>query len=146
MRVYLDNCCLNRPFDDQSQIRVRLEAEAKLYIQELNLLGQLELAWSYILDYENGVNPFDERRRAIGRWKLRADILVMETPAILRDARELHKRGLRNEDALHVACALAARCDYIVTTDDSLLKRGNDIRGIRIADPPTFVRETTDGH
>jgi hypothetical protein len=34
MRVYLDNCCFNRPFDDQSQARVRLEAEAKLEIQQ----------------------------------------------------------------------------------------------------------------
>jgi hypothetical protein len=33
MRIYLDNCCFNRPFDDQSQTRVRLEAEAKLEIQ-----------------------------------------------------------------------------------------------------------------
>lgn len=33
MRVYLDNCVMNRPFDDQSHIRIRLEAEAKLYIQ-----------------------------------------------------------------------------------------------------------------
>ena len=24
MRVYLDNCCYNRPFDDQAQLRVRL--------------------------------------------------------------------------------------------------------------------------
>lgn len=34
MRVYLDNCCFNRPFDDQSQARVRLEAEARLEIQQ----------------------------------------------------------------------------------------------------------------
>ena len=33
MRVYLDNCCYSRPFDDQSQLRVRLEIEAKLEIQ-----------------------------------------------------------------------------------------------------------------
>jgi len=48
MRVYLDNCCFNRPFDDKSQIRVKLEAEAKLYIQEEIRLGKLELIWSYI--------------------------------------------------------------------------------------------------
>ncbi|MFN0197095.1 MAG: PIN domain protein, partial [Planctomycetaceae bacterium] len=34
MRIYLDNCCFNRPFDDQRQIRVRLETEAKLCIQQ----------------------------------------------------------------------------------------------------------------
>jgi len=28
MRVYLDVCCLNRPFDDQSQERIRVESDA----------------------------------------------------------------------------------------------------------------------
>ena len=30
MRIYLDMCCLKRPFDDQSQPRIRLETEAVL--------------------------------------------------------------------------------------------------------------------
>ncbi len=31
-KVYLDACCLNRPFDDQTQDRIHLEAEAVLLI------------------------------------------------------------------------------------------------------------------
>ncbi len=50
MRIYLDNCALNRPFDDQGQVRVRLEAEAKLYIQEQIRAGLLDVLWSYMLD------------------------------------------------------------------------------------------------
>ena len=53
MRLYLDNCAFNRPFDDQSHIRIRLEAEAKLYIQERIQEGKAERVWSYILDIEN---------------------------------------------------------------------------------------------
>jgi len=30
--VYLDVCCLNRPYDDQAQPRIHLEAEAVLII------------------------------------------------------------------------------------------------------------------
>jgi len=33
LKLYLDNCCLNRPFDDQIQQRIYLETEAKLFIQ-----------------------------------------------------------------------------------------------------------------
>jgi hypothetical protein len=51
MRIYLDNCCFNRPFDDQNQIRINLEAQAKLYVQSLIKDDKIELAWSYILDY-----------------------------------------------------------------------------------------------
>jgi len=32
-KIYLDICSYNRPFDDQSQMKIRLETEAKLYIQ-----------------------------------------------------------------------------------------------------------------
>lgn len=143
MRVYLDNCCLNRPFDDQAQVRVRLEAEAKLHIQEKILAEQIELAWSYILDYENRMNPFDERRRAVTWWKSRATADVHATPSILRNANDLCSRGISSKDALHVACAIACGCDYFVTTDDILLKRADTVSQIRIVDPPTFVRETT---
>lgn len=51
MKLYLDNCCFNRPFDNQTQIRIRLETEAKLKIQEEIRLGNFKLVWSYILDY-----------------------------------------------------------------------------------------------
>jgi len=65
MRSYLDNCCFNRPFDDQSQIRIRLESEAKLKIQDDIIKGSVNFVWSYILDAENTANPFEERERAI---------------------------------------------------------------------------------
>jgi hypothetical protein len=62
MRVYLDVCSFNRPFDDQSQLRIRLEAEAKLRIQEEIRAREIELVWSYILDYENDKNTYLERK------------------------------------------------------------------------------------
>jgi hypothetical protein len=34
MLIYLDNCCFNRSYDDQSHYRVNLETQAKLYVQE----------------------------------------------------------------------------------------------------------------
>jgi len=141
MRVYLDNCCFNRPFDDQSQMRIRLEAEAKLYVQDKVREGQLQLVWSYILDYENSANPFEERRTAIGEWKPKAAVDVGETPEILATADILFNKGLKAKDALHVACAIHAGCEYFLTTDDTVLKKGQDIRDVKIVDPPTFVRE-----
>lgn len=43
MLIYLDNCCFNCPFDDQSQLKIRLETEAKLDIQEKVKLGEFSL-------------------------------------------------------------------------------------------------------
>ncbi len=60
MRVYLDNYMFNRPFDDQSQLRVKFETEAKLYIQDKIKNKEIELIWSYILEFENNHNPHIE--------------------------------------------------------------------------------------
>lgn len=43
MRVYLDNCSYNRPYDDQSQMRIHLETQAKLHIQDMIRQEQIEL-------------------------------------------------------------------------------------------------------
>jgi hypothetical protein len=51
----------NRCFDDQSQLRIRLETGAIEGIFELAESGGLELVWSFMLDYENSLNPQDER-------------------------------------------------------------------------------------
>jgi hypothetical protein len=42
LRVYLDNCSFNRPFDDQMQLKVILETEAKQFIQRQILTGIFE--------------------------------------------------------------------------------------------------------
>ena len=141
MRVYLDNCCLNRPFDDQRQMRVRLEAEAKLCIQEHIRGGTLELVWSYILDFENAANPFEERRTTISGWRQYATMDIEETAMILQRANRLAGMGLKAKDALHIACAIAGECTYFVTTDDNILKRRQDVHDIIMIDPTAFVRE-----
>ena len=69
MKIYLDNCSFNRPFDDQSSMRIKLESETKLFVQEKILIGKLQLIWSHILEYENTQNLFIERRNVIIEWK-----------------------------------------------------------------------------
>lgn len=65
MRIYLDNCCYNRPYDDQSQMRISLETQAKLYVQRLVREKKIELTVSYVLDYENSDNPYKMRKNSI---------------------------------------------------------------------------------
>ena len=141
MRVYLDNCCFNRPFDDQGQTRIRIETEAKLRIQKLVREGTLELAWSYILDFENEANPFEERRATISGWRQYAAIDMEETDVILEKAKSLVLLGLKAKDALHISCAIAGACSYFLTTDDYILKHAKDVRDVTVLDPTALVRE-----
>ncbi len=141
MRVYLDNCCFNRPFDDQSQAKIRLEAEAKLEIQRRIKDRKIELAWSYVLDYESQANPFEERRDAVAGWKTVAVVDIEETDAIIQKAHEIAGRGLRAKDALHVACAMAGGCDFFLTTDDVVVKRMRGFATIAVINPTQFIVE-----
>ncbi len=141
MKIYLDNCCFNRPFDDQSQLRIKLETEAKLRIQEEVRAGNLELAWSYILDYENGKNPYEDRKERMKGWKKYAVTDIQENTEILKKADYLNSIGLKKMDSLHVACAIISRCNYILTTDDNILKQSETLEGIKVDDPIGFIKE-----
>jgi len=141
MKIYLDNCCFNRPFDDQSQLRIKLESEAKLKIQTDIQAGNLDLVWSYILEAENEANPFEERKRAIREWKNYAIMNLDEETAILDKANMLNQIGLRSKDALHISCAISAGCQYFLTTDDKILNKNVLIEELTIIDPIGFIRE-----
>jgi len=140
LKIYLVNCCYNRPFDDQSQIRIHLETQAKLYIQDKIKEGIYHLVWSYILDYENGKNPYEEKRLAISPWRaIASSFIAEETEEILTFAESLVLRGIKTYDALHISCAVAAQCDYFLTTDKKLLN--TLISEIKIVSPIVFVDE-----
>jgi predicted nucleic acid-binding protein len=138
-KVYLDNCCFNRPFDNQAGLRVRLETEAKLEIQEKIQTGQLELVWSYVLDFENNANPFEERKQPIAQWREHARFDIEESNAVLKAARRIIRRGIRAKDALHIACAVVGGCDYFLTTDDELIRKMSGFEDMRVANPAEFI-------
>ena len=141
MKIYLDNCCFNRPFDDQKQLRIKLETEAKLRIQEDIRSGLHQLIWSYILDYENSRNPFRERREQITRWRAYSKADIEEDEKVIDIATRVNQHGIKKIDSLHIACAITAEADYFLTTDDEILKRAIHIQGILITDPIGFIKE-----
>jgi len=60
--LYLDMNIYKRPFDDQRQMRIRLETVAITMIFALIDDGQLSARWSFVLDYENSRDPIPECR------------------------------------------------------------------------------------
>ena len=138
LKVYLDNCCFNRPYDNQNNLLVLLETEAKLFIQDLIHSEKLLLVWSFVLDYENEANPFDERKRSIAVWRELSVIDCNLCDEITNIARNLLKIGLRQKDASHIACAIYANADYFITTDKKILNK--NVQGINLINPIDFVR------
>ena len=139
MLLYLDNCCFNRPFDDQRQLTISIETQAKLYVQQEIISGRFELVWSYILEYENNKNPFETRRENLISWKNIAVKTIIESEEILCFSENLMKRNVKLYDALHIACAYVGGCDYFLTVDKRILNK--NISEINICNPIDFVRE-----
>ena len=141
MKVYLDNCCYKRHYDDQTHIRIHLETEAKLHIQDVIKNGDLELVTSYILEYENGKNRFSHKRQAISDFMSGNESYYVgaERDGEVKEiAGNIMKTGVKSIDAFHVACAILARSDYFITTDDRLLKYQTE--DIQIVTPGELIR------
>ncbi|MGS0756489.1 PIN domain protein [Roseateles sp. GG27B] len=135
MLIYLDLCCFNRPYDDQSQVRVRLETEAKLSLQDKVRSGGCQLVWSAVLDLENSKNPYIEHMQAIAQWRALASNHVMAGPDVMTIAAQLVAGGVHNFDALHVASAVVGKAELFITTDDRLLKRVQHLKSIKAVFP-----------
>ena len=138
MRVYLDNCCYNRPFDAQAKLRVVLETRAKVNIQQQMRDGVLEYVWSSVLDFEISKSRFLDRSLQIMPWAKGAVINVQIDDSIRFRAKEFEANGLKAMDALHVACAEAAECDWFFTTDRGILKKARNLISMRVANPVEF--------
>jgi predicted nucleic acid-binding protein len=146
MRIYLDVCCLNRPLDDLTIGRNRLEAEAVLEVIRLCLAGRHELVGSEAVDAELSLMPSADRRaRAMALCALRSLSVAADAPQRQR-ALELAALGFRYMDALHVACAEAGRCDVLLTTDDGMLARSRSQKErimVKVANPLQWIAEVS---
>lgn len=143
-QIYLDVCCLNRPFDDWIQPRVRLEAEAVLAIIEKCESSDWHLISSTVLEIEIERTPDPVKRQRVLDSLTIATRRIMVTEPILSRSRVFQEIGIRSFDALHLACAESAEADVLLTTDDRLLRKAiahQSNIGIRVANPVSWFME-----
>jgi hypothetical protein len=142
--IYLDVCCLNRPFDDQSQPRVRLEAEAVLYILAACDAKQWEWVGSEAIVLEISQTPDPERRRRVQVLASRAHRRVVVGQLELARAEQLERWRFSGFDALHLACAESSSATVFLTTDDKLLRkaaaRAKELQ-VQVKNPLSWLRE-----
>ena len=140
MVIYLDSCCYNRPYDTADQLTVVLEAQCKLYIQQLVKDGFITLVSSYMVRYESSQNPYAERRENIEAYIRRYSSVYVSDERkseIEQAATDIMRTGVKFKDACHVASAIYAKCDYFITTDKRLLKYKSP--QIKLVTPIEFV-------
>lgn len=142
-RIYMDVCCWNRPFDNQTQTRIHLEAEAVLAIVTEVEQGRCQLLHSDVIELEIDETPDAELRQRLRLMIPRRCRFIRCDAAVAARATELERLGFAGIDALHVASAEAGRADVLLTTDDRLPRvaiRQARLLHVRVANPLAWVQ------
>jgi len=145
MRVYLDVCCFNRPFDDQSQDKVRLEAEAVIGMLKRCENRAWTLVGSDIIKLEiSKTQDHVKRQKVLLLYEGAAEIIKYNAQIKIRAA-QLREKGIKLLDSLHLAFAEDANVDVFLTTDTRLFRVAERISiRIRIDNPVNFYLEVLD--
>lgn len=146
MKIYLDVCCLNRPLDDQTQVRVRLESEAVVFVLSRIAAGEWLWFGSTAMIAEIKQTPDAARQQQVLLLTEHIDEMISITEEIAVRTKELEGLGFKAFDATHLACAEYGRADVFLTTDDRLLRRAKRLAKqlqIRVSNPLTWVQELT---
>jgi len=138
----MDVCCFNRPFDDLSQDRVYLEAEAVLSIISHCERGEWSLVSSGVIDYElSKLSDTDRLEQVLSIYATASERVAMTEQAEKRSV-FFQENNMKPLDSLHLAVAEASEVDIFLTTDDRLLRSANKLKlEIKIANPVSWLME-----
>lgn len=129
--VYIDSCVWSRHQDLPNNERIRKESEALNVIVRLVMHGEINLVFSQALLEE--LSRFPE---LIQNASALSKQFVARTSEVNKRAKHLYDQGLGMYDALHVASAEAARADFLVTSDDQMIRKAKRIgTSVRLVNP-----------
>lgn len=130
MRIYLDSCSLQRPLDDQTQPRIRVETEAVLALLTAVQTAEVVLVSSEALEYEMGRIPNKQRRSEMAAVLALSKERIELSNEAEKLAESFESRGIKSMDAVHLALASTAKVDFFTTCDDRFLRKSTQIVGL----------------
>lgn len=141
-RIYMDVCVLCRPFDDPVSLRIRMERDAVLLIQEYVRRGRFRMAVApvHLVELEATADMV-EKLEVQAFLDAYGEQLRWNLPDVRERAEELHRGGFGAADAIHVA--FAENSDSAFLTCDDRLERKCGKAGVRVAcmNPLRFCEE-----
>jgi len=142
-KLYFDNCCFSRPFDDLTQEKISLEEKAIEDILTKYERQELEIYTSKIVDFEMSKIKDPNKKRQVedlyGSLRLKK---IPYSQAVKQRAVEIEGYNIKTIDALHIAIAESINIDYLITTDKLLIngaKRTNS--KVNVISPISFIME-----
>jgi predicted nucleic acid-binding protein len=133
MRVYLDTCAIQRPLDDKKHAKVINESEAILKVMAAIQDSKVELAVSDVLIYETSLAVHPARRQLSEALLELGSISVKISPETTARSHYFALYEIKPMDALHLASAEAADCEFFCTCDERFLRRAREIADLQVA-------------
>ncbi|MDD5025473.1 MAG: hypothetical protein PHF57_12385 [Methanoregula sp.] len=143
MKIYMDVCCLCRPFDDLQNRKIRLEAEAIIAILE-RCTRDWELVGSVVIDDEiSRLADVEKRLKVEQKLSLISEYIELND-VIFSQVPHYQKAGLKLFDALHLACAQSGKTIFL-TTDNRIITLAKKIPAItiRVENPVHWLMEVS---
>lgn len=143
LKIYLDNCCYNRPFDDRSNIKNYLEREAVLIIMQLAFDNHVIIIGSDIIQKEMAMISNLEKRKNVETLyhELAAKEIKVNEEIIRRAETIMAHSTIKAFDSLHFASA-ETEADILLTTDKKFLKSAGRMETkLKISNPIDFLME-----
>ena len=144
MKLYFDVSCLNRPFDDQNQTRIRIETAAITLIFERIDAGLWRQVSSEMAVIEiDAIADVDRRNRVLVLLP-EFETIIRLSEATFQRAAELEAFGFKPADAVHVAAAEQAKVDVLLSCDDRLCRLAQRYRRdlqVEVTNPVDWLKE-----
>ena len=141
MKIYMDSCCFNRPFDDLTQSKIYEEAEAVKRVIELAKNGKITIISSQFVKYEiESIRLQDKRNNVLSFFH--CDVYYTLTEHIADLARHYQTFNLKTFDSLHLATAEINEVDYLLSTDKDFIKFAERFsHKTKVINPCKFLEE-----
>lgn len=143
LKLYLDNCCYNRPFDDLRQEKNNIEAQAIKLIIDKYCKDEFEIYTSDALVIEmNNIKDQIKKAKVLEVYNKLNLINIPFSNNIIKKASELRQHNIKNMDSLHIAYAESLKIDYFITTDKLLINASSRVNlNVKVINPINFIME-----
>ena len=144
MKMYLDSCCYNRPYDDRAQEKIHLEGEAIIAIINRCKQYDYEIIGSPVLDLEiDNIGDIEKREKVKYLYNQTITTRVDYSANIFERVKELQKQtNLRNFDIFHLSFAEYSNVDILLTTDTRFEKSSSNVSlKTRVINPLRYLME-----
>jgi predicted nucleic acid-binding protein len=145
LKIYMDVCCLNRPFDDCNDDRISIESEAILKILYRCQYEAWQLIGSDTIDLEiSKTTDVDKKMKVLSLYSVVSSKIIFDDE-IESLAQSYQQYGIKLFDSIHLACAEYDHVDVLLTTDKKFIAKAQEIKSLntRVENPVNWLMEVT---